>query len=82
VGPIEEIELIEPEVPTMSIHVLIDVATPQTLQVEGHIKKQRFMVLVDFSKTYNFINCTTQLFSIPCQKNSGRNCQYKYNFLQ
>jgi hypothetical protein len=34
----------------------IDISTPQTLNIEGYIKKKKVIVLIDFGSTHNFIN--------------------------
>eukprot|EP00253_Pinus_taeda_P002118 PITA_02118 len=33
------------------------ITTPQTLNIEGHIKKKKVIVLIDSSNTHNFIHC-------------------------
>ena len=33
------------------------ITTPQTLKIEGHIKKKKVIVLTDSGSTHNFIHC-------------------------
>ena len=43
--------------PTISCNALAGITTPQTLKVEGHIKKKKVIVLIDSGSTHNFIHC-------------------------
>ena len=42
---------------TISCNALVGVTTPQTLKIEGHIKKKNLIVLIESGSTHNFINC-------------------------
>jgi hypothetical protein len=42
--------------PTISCNALDGITTPQTLKIEGYIKKKKVIVLIDLSSTHNFIN--------------------------
>ena len=53
---IEEATL-EEITPTISFHALVGIITPQTLKIEGYIKKNKLTVLIDSSSTHNFIHC-------------------------
>ena len=55
----EEVEQIldtEETTPTISCHALAGISTPQTLKIEGYLKKQKVTVLIDSGSTHNFIN--------------------------
>ena len=43
--------------PTISCKALEGITTPQTLKIEGHIKKKNVLVLIDSRSTPNFIHC-------------------------
>ena len=43
--------------PTISCNALAGTTTPQTLKIEGHIKKKKVIVLIDSGSTHNFIHC-------------------------
>ena len=43
--------------PTISCNALAGITTPQTLKIEGHIKKKRVIVFIDSGSTHNFIHC-------------------------
>ena len=43
--------------PTISCNALAGITTPQTLKIEGHIKKKRVIVLIDSGRPHNFIHC-------------------------
>ena len=42
---------------TISFNALAGITTPQTLKIEGHIKKKKVIVLIDSSSTHKFIHC-------------------------
>ena len=42
---------------TISCNALAGITTPQTLNIEGHIKKKKVIVLIDSGSTHNFIHC-------------------------
>jgi hypothetical protein len=42
--------------PTISCNALARISTPQTLQIEGYIKKKNVIVLIDSGSTHNFIH--------------------------
>jgi hypothetical protein len=37
-------------------NALAGISTPQTLKIEGYIKKKKVIVLIDFRSTHNFIH--------------------------
>ena len=41
---------------TISCNALAGITTPQTLKIEGHIKKKKVIVLIDSGSTHNFIH--------------------------
>ena len=43
--------------PTISCNALAGITTPQTLKIEGHIKKKKVIVLIDSGSTHNFTHC-------------------------
>ena len=43
--------------PTISCNALARITTPQTIKIEGHIKKKKVIVLIDSGSTHNFIHC-------------------------
>ena len=47
----------EEMIPTISCISLARITTPQTLKIEGHIKKKNVIVLIDSASTHNFIHC-------------------------
>ena len=49
-------EIIEEITPTISCNALAGITTPQTLKIEGYIKKKKMTVLMDSSSTHNFIH--------------------------
>jgi hypothetical protein len=51
----QDLEL-EETTPTISCHALVGISTPQTLKIEGYIKKKKVTVLIDSGSTHNFIN--------------------------
>ena len=42
---------------TISCNALAGITTPQTLNIEGHIKKKKVILLIYSGNTYNFIHC-------------------------
>ena len=58
---------------TISCNALAGITTPQTLKIEGHIKKKKVIVLIDSSSTHNFIHCKVAkefncfLYPTPCE---------------
>jgi excinuclease UvrABC ATPase subunit len=42
--------------PTISCNALARISTPQTLKIEGYIKKKKIIVLIDSGSTHNFIH--------------------------
>ena len=42
--------------PTISCYALAGISNPQTLNIEGYIKKKKLTVLIDFDSTHNFIH--------------------------
>ena len=48
--------------PTIYCHALVGISTPQTLKIEGYIKKKKATVLIDSGSTYNFIHCKLSKF--------------------
>ena len=42
--------------PTISCNALVGITTPQTLNIEGYIKKQKVILLIDSGSTHNFIH--------------------------
>jgi hypothetical protein len=54
----ENVEAISSEElnPTISCNALAGISTPQTLKIEGYIKKKRVIVLIDSGSTHNFIH--------------------------
>jgi hypothetical protein len=54
----ENVEAISSEefTPTISCNALDGISTPQTLNIEGYIKKKKVIVLIDSGSTHNFIH--------------------------
>ena len=42
---------------TIFCNALVGITTPQTLNIEGHIKNKKVIVLIDSGSTHNFIHC-------------------------
>ena len=42
---------------TISCNALDGITTPQTIKIEGHIKKKKVRVSIDSGSTHNFIDC-------------------------
>jgi hypothetical protein len=47
---------IEETNPTISCHALVGINTPETLNIQGYIKKKKVAILIDSCSTHNFIN--------------------------
>eukprot|EP00253_Pinus_taeda_P006169 PITA_06169 len=43
--------------PTITCNALVGITTPQTIKIEGQIKKKKVIVLIDSGSTHNFIHC-------------------------
>eukprot|EP00253_Pinus_taeda_P002660 PITA_02660 len=43
--------------PNISCNALTGITTPQTIKIEGQIKKKKVIVLIDSGSTHNFIHC-------------------------
>eukprot|EP00253_Pinus_taeda_P018449 PITA_18449 len=55
---LQEQSLDEEEInPTISCNALAGITTPQTIKIEGQIKKKKVIVLIDSGNTHNFIHC-------------------------
>eukprot|EP00253_Pinus_taeda_P025470 PITA_25470 len=55
---LEEQSLDEEKInPTISCNELAVITTPQTIKIEGQIKKKKVIVLIDSGSTHNFIHC-------------------------
>ena len=46
--------------PTISCNALVGITTPQTIKIEGQIKKKKVIVLIDAGNTHNFIHCRVE----------------------
>jgi hypothetical protein len=53
--PSQDLELEETS-PTISCYVLANISSPQTLKIEGYIKKENVTLLIDSGSIHNFIN--------------------------
>jgi len=53
--PSQDLDLQE-TTPTIYFHASADIVTPQTLKIQGYIKNKNLTVLIDYGRTYNFIN--------------------------
>ena len=42
---------------TISYNALVGITTPQTIKIEGHIKKKKVILLIDSGNTHNFFHC-------------------------
>ena len=42
---------------TISSNALEEISTPKTIDIEGHIKKKKVIVLIDSRRNHNFIHC-------------------------
>jgi hypothetical protein len=76
--------------PTISCHALTRINTPQTLNIEGYIKKKKVIMLIDFGSTHNCTHCklakSLNFFIYPAPKfqvmieNGGTiNCSRKFH---
>ena len=36
---------------------MVGITTPQTIEIEGHIKKKKVIMLIDSGNTHNFFHC-------------------------
>jgi hypothetical protein len=81
---------LEKMTPTISYHALVSINTPQTLTIQGYIKKEKVTILIDSSSTHNFINYTLakylECFVYPAPKfqvmivDGGTiNCSWKHH---
>ena len=63
---------------TISCNALARITTPQTLNIEGHIKKKNVIVLIYSGSTHIFIHCKAtkalELLPIPSTKVSSDGC--------
>jgi hypothetical protein len=88
----ENVEAISSEelTPTISCSLLAGISTPQTLKIEGYIKKKKVIVLIDSGSTHNFIhdklakdlNCfvyPTPEFQVMIADGGTINCSGKCN---
>eukprot|EP00253_Pinus_taeda_P016807 PITA_16807 len=46
--------------PMISCNALAGITTPQTVKIEGQIKKKKVIVLIDSESTHNFIHCKVE----------------------
>eukprot|EP00253_Pinus_taeda_P007411 PITA_07411 len=46
--------------PTISCNAVARITTPQTIKIEGQIKKKMVIVLIDSRSTHNFIHCKVE----------------------
>ena len=60
--------------PTILCNALARITTPQTLNLEGHIKKKKVIVLTDSGSTHNFIHCKVAK-ELNCFLNPAPECQ-------
>eukprot|EP00253_Pinus_taeda_P021423 PITA_21423 len=60
--------------PTISCNALARITTPQTLKIEGHIKKKKVILLIDLGSTHNFIHCKIAK-ELNCFLYSASECQ-------
>ena len=59
---------------TISCNAFSGISTPQTLKIEGHIKKKKLIVLIDSGSTHNFIHCKVAK-ELNCFLYQARECQ-------
>jgi hypothetical protein len=82
--PSQDLDL-EETTPTISCHALADISTPQTLKIQGYIKKKKVTVLIDSGSTHNFINYKlakiSQLLCISSTRVSSNDCRWRYHKL-
>jgi hypothetical protein len=55
--PSQDLDL-EETTPTISFHALFCIVTPQTLKIQGYIKKKKVTIFIDSGSIHNFINYT------------------------
>eukprot|EP00253_Pinus_taeda_P006672 PITA_06672 len=60
--------------PTISCNALAGITTPQTIKIEGQIKKKKVIVLIDSGSTHNFIHCKVAK-ELNCFLYSTSECQ-------
>ena len=76
--------------PTISYNALARITSPQTLNMEGHIKKKNLIVLINSSSNHNFIqfkvakelNCLLYLapeFQVMVSNGGTINCSGKFH---
>jgi hypothetical protein len=53
--PPQDLDL-EETTPMIYCHALASISTPQTLKIEGYVKKKKVTMLIDFGSTHNFID--------------------------
>jgi hypothetical protein len=82
--PSQDLEL-EETTPTISCHALVGINTPQTLKIEGYIKKKKVTMLIDSGSTHNFINCKLakllNCFIYLAPRVSSNDCRWRYHKL-
>jgi len=59
---------------TISCNALARIITPQTINIEGHIKKKKVIVLIYLGNTHNFIHCKISK-ELNCFLYLARECQ-------
>ena len=59
---------------TIYCNALTRITTPQTLKIEGHIKKKMVIELIDSGSTHNFIHCK-KAKELNCFLNPTLECQ-------
>ena len=59
---------------TISCNALATITTPQTLNIEGHIKKKNVIILIDSCSTHNFIHYKVSK-ELNCFLYQARECQ-------
>jgi hypothetical protein len=88
----ENVEAISSEelTPTILCNALAEISTPQTLKIEGYIKKKKVIVLTDSGNTHNFIHyklakalncfvCPTLEFQVMIEGAGTISCSRKCN---
>ena len=59
---------------TISCNALARITTPQTIKIEGQIKKKKVIALIDSGSTHNFIDCKVAK-ELNCFLYPARECQ-------